>query len=140
MELPIYKVDDIDYENVVNYFNNNHDNRTSKIAKHFNLKKEYVNYILDLFLSKKRNYMGGKINYLSGINKENYNSIKLKVYNNNVLIGEFDNIKTAAVELGLKYPSSISRRLINDNEATIYHYSINKTYTYVKKIKHLNYG
>jgi hypothetical protein len=45
-----------DFENVVLYFRNNHNNGSRTIAKKFNLHYNYVDYILDNYLSTKKNY------------------------------------------------------------------------------------
>ena len=51
-----YIIKPIDYENVVTYFNNNHNNGTVTIAKKFNLRTNYVSFILDFYLSMKKNF------------------------------------------------------------------------------------
>ena len=47
-----------DYNNVVKDFSTHHYNATSDIANRLNLSYNYVNFILDRYLEKKRNYMG----------------------------------------------------------------------------------
>ena len=47
-----------DYENVINQFMTQHDNRTSVIAKTLNLHFNYVNYIIYYHLSMKKTYTG----------------------------------------------------------------------------------
>ena len=51
-----YIVKSEDFENVVVYFNTHHNNTGSVIAKKFNLHYNYVDYILDNYLSTKKNY------------------------------------------------------------------------------------
>ena len=47
-----------DYEAVVYEFNTTHDNGTATIAKRLGLSFGYTNYIIDFYLSLKKNYMG----------------------------------------------------------------------------------
>lgn len=51
-----YVIKPIDYENVIEYFNTHHNNSNNTIAKTFNLHTNYVNFILDFYLSMKKNY------------------------------------------------------------------------------------
>lgn len=51
-----YVINPVDYENVVTYFNTRHYNATKTIAKKFNLHPNYVSFILDFYLSMKKNY------------------------------------------------------------------------------------
>ena len=132
MRNAVYKIDENDYNNVIEYFNNNHDNRTSIIAKKLKLKKVYVSYIIDLFLSKKRNYMGANIRQSKPKNEYHLNSIPLEIYEDEKFIGKFNSIKDAAEFIGLKNSSWISKNLIDTDIAIINHYAIKKKYTYVK--------
>jgi len=86
-------------EDVLHYFYNNHDNRSGVIAKNLNIKLRSVNYIIDLHLSKKRNYMGVKPNY----NKfEKHIGKKVVVYDeNNNLIGNYKTLIDCANKLGV---------------------------------------
>ena len=52
-----------DYLNVIDYFNNNKDNRTTVIAKNCSLSVSKANYYLNLYLSLKKNYMGEEVIY-----------------------------------------------------------------------------
>ena len=114
-------------ENVLNYFYNNNDNRTSVIAKNLNVPLSHVNYILDIHLKYKKNAYISEIIYEGG----NVPKMKLKVYEDKLLIGEFKSYYDA--EKKLKIPmSSIARYLQFDGETTINHYKIKKRYTYIK--------
>ena len=42
-----------DYNNVIRYFNNNHDNSTPEIARQLKLTKHCVNFMLTKYLSGK---------------------------------------------------------------------------------------
>jgi len=53
-----FKIKGKDYEAVVYEFNTTHNNGTSAIAKRLSLTFGYTNYIIDFYLSLKRNYMG----------------------------------------------------------------------------------
>jgi len=86
-------------EDVLHYFYNNHDNRSSVIAKNLNLKLRSVNYIIDLHLSKKRNYMGTPINR----SKTRHNNRKRVIVHDHEdkFIGEYESIIECAKELGV---------------------------------------
>jgi hypothetical protein len=56
-----HKIKQEDYNAVIGYFNNNIENKTSTIAKKLNLNMNYVNYMIDFYLSKKANYNGARI-------------------------------------------------------------------------------
>ena len=62
-------------DNVLNYFYNNNDNRSTIIAKELNIKLHSVDYIIDLHLSKKRNYMGNPVIHKAKINHGNCKEI-----------------------------------------------------------------
>jgi len=86
-------------EDVLHYFYNNHDNRSSVISKNLNIKLRSVNYIIDLHLSRKKNYNGKPINNNKTRHK---NSKKVIVYDHdNNFIGEYDSIRKCANKLGV---------------------------------------
>ena len=47
-----FTIKEEDYNNVVRYFNNNHDNSTPEIARQLKLNKNYVNFMLTKYLNK----------------------------------------------------------------------------------------
>ena len=114
------------YEKVINYFNINEDNRTSVIAKHFKLTKKQVDTILDLYLSKKANYIGEIPNQ----KKSKKDNTSIEVYENNILIGSFKSCLLASEFLGLKFHHTIMKGLKGIEECTIDHYTIGRTITY----------
>ena len=112
-----------DYENVINFFNTNHDNRTGTIAKHFKLKLHDVDIILDDYLSTKSHYMGEIPNKKK--KKDHKNNVKIELFEDEISIGIFKSKKDAATFLGLK---CIDSRF--DDNYTINHYRIGRTITY----------
>jgi len=47
-----FTIKEEDYNNVIRYFNNNHDNSTPEIARQLKLNKNYVNFMLTKYLNK----------------------------------------------------------------------------------------
>ena len=99
------------YLRVCCYFSFTNNNKSIEISKALNIKKNEVEYYIDLFLSQKRNYMGSKIdppssrfNYTD--KKINQNGVKNKIdvelYENNEFIGSFSSISDAANFLDVK--------------------------------------
>jgi hypothetical protein len=122
-------------EKVLHYFYNNHDNRSSVIAKHLRIKTYTVDYILDVHLSYKKNaYIDSKSKH-NRINKIDLrgNKTKVLVYDaiTNEFIGKFKSLTSAENTLSLSR-SSISRNLRGKNNCIIHHYKINKKYKYVR--------
>ena len=116
-------------EDVLYYFYNNHDNRSSIIAKNLGVKLRSVNYIIDLHLSRKKNYMGVKPNY-NQFKKEK--GKKVAVYDDdNNFIGEYESLRQCANELNVN-EGCISKFIrgyhsngyVNHNNGKKYSYSI----------------
>ena len=116
-------------EQILEYFYNNHDNRSSVIAKHFNLNTHYVSNIIDEDLSKKANYMGDikikrKVPYRS--------TTQVEVFEDGVFIGRYNNFSECERELNL--PRSILtykyRYLSKPKKFKVKNSKLNKTYTY----------
>ena len=96
-------------DSVLKYFYNNDDNRSSVIAKKLNVKLHFVNYIIDLHLSKKRNYMGNPV--VHGSKEFHGNCKKIIAYNeNNEIVATFPSIKKCAKELNVT-PHTIKNSL-----------------------------
>ena len=116
-------------EHILEYFYNNHDNRSSVIAKHFNLKSYYVDKVIEEDLSKKANYMGDikikrKVPYRS--------TTQVEVFEDGVFIGRYNSFSECERQLNL--PKSILtykyRYLSKPKKFTVKHSKLNKTYTY----------
>lgn len=71
-EISTHILNETDYVNVVNSFKTNHDNRTSVIAREFNISPHRVSFILNLYLQNLENYMGSPIK----ISEHNQNIIE----------------------------------------------------------------
>ena len=96
-------------DSVLNYFYNNNDNRSSSIAKALNIKLHFVNYIIDLHLSKKSNYMGNPI--IHGSKEHHGNCKKIIAYDaNDDIIATFASIKKCSKELNVT-PHTIKNNL-----------------------------
>ena len=96
-------------DKVLNYFYNNNDNRSSVIAKALNIKLHFVNYIIDLDLSKKSNYMGNPV--VHGSKEFHGNCKKIIVYDeNNEIVDTFSSIRKCAKELNVT-PHTIKNNL-----------------------------
>ena len=109
-ELHTNNIKPVDYENVIDFFNSNHNNANSIIAKRFGLKTQYVNFILDVYLSRKKNYYGKVVNYHTSESTAN-NMKAIKVYTDKgKLIGRFKSIKDCAIALGINW-ETISKKL-----------------------------
>jgi hypothetical protein len=122
-------------DKVINYFYNNHDNRSSVISKDLRIKTYTVDYILDVHLSYKKNaYIDSKSKH-NRVNKIDLrgNKTKVLVYDaiTNEFIGKFKSLTSAENTLELSR-CSISRSLRNKKTCIIHHYKINKRYKYVK--------
>ncbi len=95
-------------EDVLFYFYNNNDNRSAVIAKKLNINLSKVSQIIELDLSKKRNYM-------PSLKVERKGSIKnrkpIRAYNDDdKLLGEFPSLLDCAKKLGVN-PGCISKYL-----------------------------
>ena len=91
-----------DYKKVVDYFDNHHDNGTPTIAKKLKLPYDYVSYILDVFISKKRNY-NGEIPRINAIKNPHKNNKPIRVYDlDDKLVGEYKSITECSSELGVQ--------------------------------------
>ena len=116
-------------EDVLNYFYNNNDNRSGVIAKKLNISVSKVNKIIEVHLSHKRNYMPSK--KVEPPKRGNYKNMKpLKVYENDILIGEFASHKLAGDRLGVPH-GTISKGIRHLKECIQTHISTGKTYKYV---------
>ena len=58
-------------EQILQYFYNNHDNQSTVIAKHFGLKRHFVDKIIESDLSKKANYYKDTFEYDKETIREN---------------------------------------------------------------------
>ena len=124
-------------EEIIEYFNTHHDNRSPVIAKFFNYTVTYVDKVLDAYLSKKRNYNGAEImtkkEKKEKLKKEK--RYKLAVHDDEEnLIGKYTSIRQAASALNIRL-DVVSKRFRNNimiKEVCIRHYSIKKTYIYTK--------
>ena len=93
-------------EAVLNYFYNNNDNRSGVISKVLKLPLRKVNYILDLHISRKKNYNGEPLNKVKHV-IPNRKSIAAYDEQDN-LLGEFTSIISCGKELGVN-PGCISK-------------------------------
>jgi len=124
-------------QEIINYFNTHHDNRSPVIAKHFNFTVTYVDKVLDAYLSTKRNYNGAEIKTKKAkkekLKKEK--RYKLAVHDDkDNLIGKYTSITQAASALKIRL-DVVSKRFRNNimiKKVRINHYSIKKTYIYTK--------
>ena len=120
-----YTIKECDYKNIVYYFNNNHENGAKEIAKYFKLNIYYVDYIIDVYLSKKRNYMGVvPVMVNSGSKKHK----KVIVYNkNNDILDTYNSISECARDIGI-CRDTVSRSLSNPNHRNNkgYRFELNK--------------
>jgi len=123
-----YTIKECDYEKIVFYFNNSNDNTTSVIAKKLNLNVFYVSYIIDVYLSKKRNYMGTVPVLVSRGNRKHR---KVIVYDkNNDVLDIYNSVNVCARELGISR-NTVSRSLNkpgvkNHKGYTFNYYNVNK--------------
>ena len=98
-----YNLNYKDYELVISYFLNNNDNTTTAICKEFGFNERYVNYIIDVYLSKKKNYMGAGVEISK---KDKINNAKpIRAYNKNGLIGIYESKKECGLILGVSWGS-----------------------------------
>ena len=94
-------------EDVLHYFYNNHDNRSGVISKKLNITVSKVNKIIEVHLSRKRNYMPSVTP--KKITSSVHNRKPLKAYNEDgELLGEFTSFKVAGRELKVN-PGCISK-------------------------------
>lgn len=137
-----------DYLKVIEYFNTNLENETKDIAKYFNLHLALTSFYIDVYLSHKRNYMGGKVFYPTspmvyrktnnnGTTKK-YNKVgskyEISVYEGDDLLGTFHTLQSACDFLGLRNSQVVSRNIkMYGNEATVYSRKLKKRLTYIKK-------
>ena len=106
---PLFKYNE--YLEIIDYFKSNDNNRTSVIANKLNYSLNNVSYYIDVYLSLKRNYMGGSIdmpssrfNYTNKIINQNgiKNKSAIELYENNEFIGSFNSISDAANFLDIR--------------------------------------
>lgn len=123
-----YKVIEEDFNNVVDYFNKNHNNIDSAIAKKLNLKEGYVSYLLDVYLSKKRNYMGAIPIIVTGMHRGRK---KVIVYDSKGdILDVYDSVTECSIILKIS-KATVSKHLNNPNIKnhkgyTFKYYNVNK--------------
>ena len=117
------------YNDVVAYFNSNHDNRTNVIAKHFGLKNSYTSWLIDVYLSKKKNYMGYVVDFTTTekIHK-NCKRVKSECLDTGE-IEEFKSITELAKVRGVSI-AYLSNKINCIGSCEIKHHSDKKTYIY----------
>ena len=114
-------------DDVLNYFYNNNDNRSSVISKVLNIKLWKVDYIIDFHLSLKENYISEPLKVQKTIHK-NSKSIIVTDDDNN-FIGEFISIKECSKQLNVNH-CSISNFLRGFNSGKFIKHHNGKTYNY----------
>ena len=122
------------YKNIINYFNNNHDNQSHTIAKKLNLKVNYVSVIIDDYLSKKPNYMGESPTIITMDDEpKKRKGIGYKLYDSNQKhIFDFKSIKELAYFLNYSENSIYRKTKFSDNG---FIYNKNKDEYYYIKLK-----
>jgi len=105
-----YTIKECDYDNIVFYFNNSSNNTTTAIAKIFDLNVHYVSYVIDVYLSKKRNYMGTVPVLVSRGNRKHR---KVIVYDkNNNIVDIYNSVNVCSRDLGISR-NTVSKNLNN---------------------------
>ena len=105
-----YTIKEYDYKNVVYYFNNNHENGSRQIAEYFKLNIYYVDYMIDVYLSGKSNYMGTIPTMVTRSSKKHK---RITVYDkNNDVLDTYNSINECARELNVNR-GTVSRSLSN---------------------------
>ena len=99
-------------DNVLNYFYKNNDNRSTVIAKHFKITLRSVDYIIDLHLSRKKNY-NGIFNKTKLVNHGNCKSV-IAYNSDGDIAGTYKSIKECVNESG------VSRHTIKRNLSCFY--------------------
>ena len=132
---PIFNYED--YTKVIEYFNTNDNNKTPVIAKKLGYTISVVNYYIDVYLALKRNYMGAEIDmpssnfdYKNTENKKNQNKINIECYENDVYLGSFNSITSAANFLNVKREAIYGKFKRNVEEITIMHRKPYRIITY----------
>jgi hypothetical protein len=121
-----YKFNEIDYNNVVDYFINNHNNTDKAVSNALNLSIWYVSYLIDLYLSKKQNYMG-VVPKPKGVSGPKGKTIKAFDSDNN-LIGIYPSVRICSESLNIcKYTISKYLRCLQSHTRQGY------SFEYVKK-------
>jgi|AntAceMinimDraft_18_1070375.scaffolds.fasta_scaffold146765_3 hypothetical protein len=116
-------------ERVLHYFYTNNDNRSTVISKALDIKLHYVDYIIDIDLKYKKNYHLDKFKKNKYVHKD---TIKLKVYEGDILLGSFVSYRQAEKTLNLGNNLLYKYLQDEDDIITRYHTKLKKTYTYVK--------
>jgi len=124
-----YKIDQDEYNLVINYFNNNNDNRTSAISRILGFSTQKVSFYIDYYLSRKANYMGDVI-FCNGESPKNANPNEVLVYEFGKLIDIFQSISDAERKLGLSHDCV---KMHGENEKTINHTKLNRKLTYIRR-------
>ncbi len=95
-------------EAVLEYFYTHNDNRSTVIAKALGIKVHLVDYILDIDLSYKKNYMGTPINKQKTIYR---NCKRISAYDlDNKLVGVYNSLKECSKDINVSF-NTISKHL-----------------------------
>lgn len=129
-----------DYLQVVDCFNNLHDNRASYICKIINITKQKVDYYIDVYLSMKNNYMGIYVkppNSLFMYENDKYNVsnieyYKCRLYLDGVFIDDFTNITNLKREIDLCIGSKFMNELKTYNKVIFKSSKLNKIVKIIK--------
>lgn len=114
-----------DYLKVVELFTSTDNNLASVIAEKLNLNTKYVDYLIDIHLSLKRNYMGGAINPpQSAWNRKT--GKRIRVTENGKEIGLYYSKKecTKALNVEVNYNTSMGKKF------TVNHIKLGRKLTY----------
>jgi len=113
-------------QEIINYFNTHHDNRSPVIAKHFNYTVTYVDKVLDAYLSTKRNYIGEK----PRVERRKINKYKSESLDTGVI--EFFTSLTAIAKERKVAPQTLAWHLNDKKTVKVTHKLNKKTYIYTR--------
>ena len=113
-------------EEIIEYFNTHHDNRSTVIAKYFNYTVTYVNKVLDAYLSAKRNYISEK----PKVERRKINKYKSESLDTGVI--EFFTSLTAIAKARKVITQTLAYHLNDKKYAKVTHKLTKETYIYTK--------